>query len=97
MSKWKLYLGLFVGLLIGAIYMIFNVEFVQKKVFDIKADLVGADRTVVFYAKMTGEPVKSFSDKDTRYNKEPDGSLTVWLGKAKQKVNSNMDYIISDN
>lgn len=92
--KVKLYIALAAIAVIA--YGLFQMEFVQKKVFDIKADITGSDRIVTFYAKMTGEKVKSFQDKDTRYTKEQDGSLTVWLGSTKIKVNSNMDYIIED-
>lgn len=80
-----------------SIYLFFNVESVQKKVFDIKADLVGTDRTVVFYSKINGQIVKQYSDKDTRFQVEPNGAISVWLGKEKKKVFSNMDYIIEDN
>lgn len=76
--------------------LFFNVESVQKKAFDMKADLVGSDRTVTFYSKMEGTKVASFSDKDTRYEVK-DGTISVWLGSKDKKVHSNMDYIIEDN
>lgn len=94
MKKFLIGIGLLVVLFL---YLIFNVEFIQKRVFDIKADLVGTDRTVSFYSKINGQIVKQYSDKDTRFNIESNGSISIWLGKEKKKVFSNMDYIIEDN
>lgn len=92
----KVILGIVV-ILVLAVIVFFNVESVQKKVFDIKADLVGTDRTVTFYSKIKGQVVKQYSDKDMRFQVESNGAISVWLGQEKKKVFSNMDYIIEDN
>lgn len=94
LKLWFTAIVLFISLIVFAIL---NLEFIQKKVFDIKADLVGTDRTVIFYSKINGQIVKQYSDKDTRFQVEPNGAISVWLGKEKKKVFSNMDYIIEDN
>ena len=78
-------------------YGLLSMEFVQKKVFDIKADVVGSNRTVTFYTKMTGEKVASYSDKDVRFETQPFGVVSVWLGSQNKKVHSTMEYIIEDN
>lgn len=80
-----------------ALYGILQLEFVKKYVHDKKADYLGTDRTVTFYAKMTGEKVKSFSDTDTRVTLEPNGIVSVWLGSSKRKIMSDMDFILEDN
>ena len=81
---------------LGAV-LFFSVESVQKKVYDSKADLVGTNRTVTFYSNITGEVVKSFSDKNVRFEVIPaSGGVSVWLGSSNKKVHSNMQYIIED-
>ena len=56
-------------------YGLLNMEFVQKKIFDVKADVVGSNRTVTFYTKMTGEKIASYSDKDMRFETQPFGVI----------------------
>ena len=82
-------------LTIIVILVYFNVESVQKKVFDTKADLVGTNRTVSFYS-FDGKVVNSYSDKSVRFESLPTGGISVWLGSSNKKVHSNMDYIIED-
>lgn len=84
-------------LIVIMIYAIFQVESVQKKVYDIKADWVGSDRTVNFYSKQDGTLIKQYKDKDTRFEITPTGEISIWLGNQKRKVHSNMDYILEDN
>ncbi len=86
-----------VVILVLALIAFFNIEAVQKKVFDVKADLIGTDRTVTFYSKINGQVVKQYSDKDVRFQVESNGAISVWLGSEKKKIFSNMDYIIEDN
>lgn len=86
-----------VVILVLALIAFFNIEAVQKKVFDVKADLVGTDRKVTFYSKINGQVVKQYSDKDVRFQVESNGAISVWLGSEKKKIFSNMDYIIEDN
>jgi len=75
----------------------FNVEVVQKKVYDFKADLVGSNRTVTFYSPMTGTLISSYSDRDLRYEVSSNGeTISVWLGSSNKKIHSNMGYIIED-
>lgn len=76
-------------------YGLLQLEFVQKKVFDVKADLVGSERTVNFYSKIDATKVASYSDKDTRYEVN-NGVISVWLGSQNKKIHSNMDFIIED-
>ena len=96
-TKIKLWATGIVIFLAAAAYGLLNMEFVQKKVFDIKADVVGSNRTVTFYTKMTGEKVASYSDKDVRFETQPFGVVSVWLGSQNKKVHSTMEYIIEDN
>ena len=95
-TKIKLWLiGISVSLVFIA-YFLLNMEFVQKKIFDVKADVVGSNRTVTFYAKMTGEKIASYTDKDMRFETQPFGVVSVWLGSQNKKVHSTMEYIIED-
>ena len=97
MTKLKLW---FTGILILStfiVYFLLNMEFVQKKVFDVKADVVGSNRSITFYAQMTGEKLTTYQDKDLRYEVSPNGeTISVWLGSINKKVHSNMGYIIED-
>lgn len=99
MSVWtKIKLGLAL-LLAGAIAVgvfIIDAPFVQKKIFDYKADLVGTNRVVTFYSNIDAKQVASYQDIDTRFETLPDGSISVWLGSQNKKVKSNMNYIIED-
>lgn len=95
-TKFKIYFAIFLMIVGGIGYTLLQFEFIQKKLFDIKADAVGTDRTVTFYAKMTGEKVASYSDKDMRFETQPFGVVSVWLGSQNKKVHSTMEYIIED-
>lgn len=95
MTKFKIYAVLFLLSLAALAYAFFNMEFVQKKVFDIKADITGSERTVTFYTTVSNEKVASFSDKDMRFE-YANGAVSVWLGSKNKKVHSNMNYIIED-
>ena len=70
-------------------------EFVQKKIFDVKANITGSERTVTFYTTVSNEKVAQFSDKDMRFE-YANGTVSVWLGSKNKKVHSNMNYIIED-
>ena len=37
--------------------LFFNLEFIQKKIFDVKADLVGSNRSVTFYSNIDATKV----------------------------------------
>ena len=96
MTKLKLW---FTGILILStfiVYFLLNMEFVQKKIFDVKADVVGSNRTITFYSNIDATKVASFSDKDMRFETEPFGVISVWLGSQNKKIKSNMQYIIED-
>ena len=95
-TKLKLWFAAIISSLAIIVYLAFNMEFVQKKVFDIKADITGSARTITFYAPLTTEKVASFSDKDMRYETKPTGAISVWLGSQSKKVESNLGYIIED-
>ena len=95
MTKFKIYFVLFMSVIAALAYAFFNMEFVQKKVFDIKADITGSERTVTFYTTVSNEKVASFSDKDMRFE-YANGAVSVWLGSKNKKVHSNMNYIIED-
>ena len=71
-------------------------EFVQKKLFDIKADVTGSSRTVTFYTPLTTEKIAQYSDKDMRYETKPTGAISIWLGSQSKKVESTLPYIIED-
>lgn len=78
-------------------YGVLQIESVQKKVHDKKADILGTDRTIVFYSQLSNEKVKSFTDKEMRVDLEKQGEISVWLGTQKKKVISNLPYILEDN
>lgn len=95
-TKLKLWFAVILTIVFLVAIAILNMEFVKKKVFDIKADISGSDRTVTFYSKIDATKVISFSDKDMRYETKPSGAISIWLGSKNKKVESNMEYIIED-
>ena len=95
MTKFKIYFTLFIVVIALIAYGLLNMEFVQKKIFDVKADITGSERTVTFYTTVSNEKVASFSDKDMRFE-YTNGAVSVWLGSKNKKVHSNMNYIIED-
>ena len=96
MTKFKIYAVLISLLLAFIAYGLLNMEFVQKKIFDIRADITGSERTISFYSQIDASKVASYSDKDMRYETKPSGTISVWLGSKSKKVESNMLYIIED-
>lgn len=95
-TKMKLWFLLVMTLIAVIAYFLLNMEFIQKKIFDIKADAIGSSRTVTFYSNINGNVVASYSDKDVRFETTPTGAISVWLGSQNKKVHSNMNYIIED-
>ena len=95
MTKFKIYFTLYTAAIALIAYALLNMEFVQKKVYDIKADITGSERTVTFYTTVSNEKVAQFSDKDMRFE-YTNGAVSVWLGSKNKKVHSNMNYIIED-
>ena len=95
MTKFKIYAVLISLLLAFIAYGLLNMEFVKKKIFDVKADITGSERTISFYTTVSNEKVASFSDKDMRFE-YTNGAVSVWLGSKNKKVHSNMNYIIED-
>ena len=96
MTKFKIYFTLIVAIIATSAYALLNMEFVQKKLFDIKADITGSERTITFYSTIDATKVTSYSDKDMRYETKPSGAISVWLGSKSKKIESNMNYIIED-
>lgn len=96
MTKFKIYATLTLLLLALIAYVLLNMEFVQKKIFDVKADITGSERTISFYSQIDASKVASYYDKDMRYEINPSGAISVWLGSKSKKVESNMLYIIED-
>ncbi len=96
MTKFKIYFTLFTTAIALIAYALLNMEFVQKKIFDIRADITGSERTISFYSQIDATKVASYSDKDMRYETKPSGAISVWLGSKSKKVESNMYYIIED-
>ena len=95
MTKFKIYLVLFLIALASLSYALLSMEFVQKKIFDVKADISGSERTITFYSQIDATKVASYSDKDMRFE-YANGSISVWIGSKNKKVHSNMNYIIED-
>ena len=95
MTKFKIYFTLIIAIIATLAYALLNMEFVQKKIFDIKANITGSERTVTFYTTVSNEKVAQFSDKDMRFE-YTNGTVSVWLGSKNKKVHSNMNYIIED-
>ena len=96
MTKFKIYAVFAITIIVLIAYALLNMEFVQKKIFDVKADITGSERTVSFYSQIDATKVASYSDKDMRYETKPSGAISVWLGSKSKKVESNMYYIIED-
>ena len=95
-TKLKLWFTAIMTLIVVIAYFLLNMEFVQKKIFDVKAEMVGSNRTINFYSSIDATKVASFSDKDMRFETEPNGTVSVWLGSQNKKVKSNMQYIVED-
>ena len=95
MTKFKIYAVFAITIIVLIAYALLNMEFVQKKIFDVKADITGSERTISFYTTVSNEKVASFSDKDMRFE-YTNGAVSVWLGSKNKKVHSNMNYIIED-
>lgn len=95
-TKIKLWFILIMTILTVIAYFVLNMEFIQKKIFDVKADVVGSNRTITFYSNIDATKVASFSDKDMRFETETNGTVSVWLGSQNKKVKSNMQYIVED-
>ena len=95
-NKLKIWFIAIIVLVASLSYALLSMEFVQKKIFDVKADITGSERTITFYAPLTAEKVASYSDKDMRYETKPSGAISVWLGSKSKKVESNLGYIIED-
>ena len=95
-TKIKLWFVFIMTVLAVIAYFVLNMEFIQKKIFDVKADMVGSNRTITFYSNIDATKVASFSDKDMRFETEPNGTVSVWLGSQNKKVKSNMQYIVED-
>lgn len=96
MTKFKIYTALAITIIVLIAYVLLNMEFVQKKIFDVKADITGSERTISFYSQIDATKVASYSDKDMRYETKQSGAISVWLGSKSKKVESNMLYIIED-
>ena len=96
MTKLKIYAVLSVFIIALIAYGLLNMEFVQKKIFDVKADITGSERTISFYSQIDATKVASYSDKDMRYETKPSGAISVWLGSKSKKIESNLGYIIED-
>lgn len=96
MTKFKIYVALSLLILTFITYGLLSMEFVQKKIFDIKANITGSERTISFYSQIDATKVASYSDKDMRYETKPSGAISVWLGSKSKKVESNLGYIIED-
>ena len=96
MTKFKIYAVLASMVITLIAYGLLNMEFVQKKIFDVKADITGSERTISFYSSIDASKVASYSDKDMRYETKPSGTISVWLGSKSKKVESNLGYIIED-
>ena len=96
-TKLKIWFTAICAVIAVMTYFVLNMEFVQKKLFDTKADVLGTNRTITFYTALTAEKVASYSDKDLRYETKSTGTISVWLGSKNKKVESNLSYIIEDN
>lgn len=53
MTKIKLWFTCILALCTFIVYFLLNMEFIQKKLFDVKTDVVGSHRTVTFYTKVS--------------------------------------------
>lgn len=95
-TKLKLWFTAIMTLIVVIAYFLLNMEFVQKKIFDVKADMVGSHRTISFYTKVSAEKVASYTDRDMRFEEKPYGVISIWLGSQNKKVNSTMEYIVED-
>lgn len=83
--------------IVGAMFFLVGCESVQKDIYDRKADAIGTDRTVTIYNHYSEKPLKSFRDSKMRFDRNPDGTVSFWLGSKNKKVTTNGIYIIEDN
>ena len=95
-TKLKLIGAALLTLALIVIFLFLTAPAVEHKIYNYKADIVGTVRTITFYSPISSEPVKSYSDKDARFEIPPTGGISVWLGSQNRKVHSNMPYIIED-
>lgn len=94
----KLYLGLVAVVVAFLGYLIMNINYVEKAMYDRKADIIGSHRTVTFYTTVSNQVVRSFTDKQMRvnYSENSANSTSFWLGSINRKVTSNLSFIMVD-
>ncbi len=89
------YISLLLG--VAALLMLSGCESFQKDMYDKKADAIGTERTVSIYNYYSDKPLKVFSDSKMRFDRNPDGTVSFWLGSKNKKITTNGIYIIEDN
>jgi len=82
---------------IGILLLLSGCESVQKELYDKKADAIGTDRTVTIYNNFSEKPLKTFRDSKMRFDRNPDGTVSFWLGSQNRKITTNGIYIVEDN
>ena len=77
--------------------LLFGCENAQKGVYDLKADVVGTDRTAKIYSKYNGQLVDTVTDKSMVFTRT-ENSTVLWLGEENKKVYIvNAMVIVKDN
>lgn len=99
MQKSKFRVSKYAALSLGlvAIFIFSGCESFQKDMYDKKADAVGTKRTVYIYNYYSDKPLKVFSDSKMRFDRNPDGSVSFWLGAQNKKITTNGLYIVEDD
>ena len=84
-------------ILLAAVLAMFGCEGTQKAAYDVKADVVGTDRTATIYSKFDGKLVDTISDKSMVFTRT-ENSTILWLGDVNKKVYIvNAMVVVKDN
>lgn len=84
-------------ILLGSAIALFNVESIQKPVYDKKADLTGTRRIAYVYHPFDSSVVRTYEDTDMRFDRDGNGWV-LWLGSVNKKivVNPTFGVIVED-
>lgn len=79
-------------------YFYFTSPMFQKKAHDIKAEVIGTDRTVTIYTEVSGIAVEQYRDPRTRFEVTPGTNfVSFWFDKAGEKLGTNMYFTVRDH
>lgn len=79
------------------LYFTFGTEAGQKKLYDMKADMIGTERVVSVYAPLGGELIKTYEDEEMRFERKPNGDISIWRGSVNKKAYIKGGVVIIDD